>query len=115
MIIELNGGLFGEYAKSLIEWLLNLLNDENKSYEEVAKDVNERFYTNLSAPEEVYDFLEQLISNIGEEIYRTELLRMLRKFRESNLSRLEILKREKLELEKQIAALEKTMSGEKRK
>lgn len=105
----------GEYAKGLIEWLLNLLNDENKSYEEVAKDVNERFYTNLSAPEEVYDFLEQLISNIGEEIYRTELLRMLRKFRESNLSRLEILKREKLELEKQIAALEKTMSGEKRK
>lgn len=102
----------GEFAKKRIEWLVSLLNEGEKSCEEVIKDVNNEFQMNLSTVEELYDYLALIISDIGEEIYRTELMNMLNAFMESNLTRLEMLRRKKKELEAQITALEKNMSGE---
>ena len=99
----------GEFARRRISWLLSVLKDPKLAPEELSSKVKDEFGVSCGTLEETVCFMEQLIESIGEEIYRLELSHMLDAFRKSESYQLEMLRKEKAELERKIEAIEKSL------
>lgn len=97
----------GEFAKNIIEFIiLELSKLEDSNFKKISEHVNTKFNTTTDE-ETVYDYLQNVINSIGEEIYRNKMLDMLNQsFKKTGLSQLDELKKKKALLEEQIKNLE---------
>ena len=81
-------GLMGEFAKSKIDEVIRLLNQDNLSKEDIK-------------------YCEQIISIIGEPIIKNQLQRVLDSKRLKKIDEIEVIKKSMLEMQKRLDELER--------
>lgn len=95
----------GEYSREVIESIMQwLCYEENKAKVDIGEALS-RYFGKQIEPKEYYEKIRCLINKIGEPIYREKLLDMLSESELGKESELEILLREKSEIERKLEAL----------
>ena len=95
----------GELARKKIVWLMQTLNQKDMRIQELKEKVNAEFGVQLEE-EEVQSFIQAVIDEIGEEVYRVKLQTLLDKVTKDEKRELTYLRKQRELLDIRIRNLE---------